>query len=105
MGKITLYHGSLTPLVPNNNRQGIYLTPSLRVANEYLLKQADDATGTYGHIYTIEIDEERLVFTDNIDQRQKCPGHVLYSIDDEYYRIDDPESYNWRELTDEEIVL
>jgi len=105
MAKITLYHGSLDEMIPDNNRWGIYLTRLMDIANGYIVAQADGAAGSYGHIYSVEIDEERLSFTDDIDQLQKYHGSVLYCIDDEYYRIDDPESYEWKELSAEEILL
>jgi hypothetical protein len=102
---ITLYHGSFQPMTPDNGRWGIYLTPHISVANDYIVSQANNATGSYGHIYSIQVDASKLAFTDDIDQLQRHEGYVLYCIDDNYFRIDDPESYEWHELSDEEIDL
>jgi hypothetical protein len=91
-------------MVPDNNHWGIYLTPSIEVANMYIISQAENAIGVYGHIYCAEIDENDIIITDDIDQLAKATG-VLYSIDDDYYRIDQPEKYAFKELSPAEIIL
>lgn len=101
---ITLYHGSLNEMIPDNTRWGIYLTDSVEVANMYIVSQADNAIGEYGHIYAVEINEVDIVVTSDIDQLAKSSG-VLYSIDENYYRIDLPEQYAFRELSPSEILL
>lgn len=101
---ITLYHGSLNEMIPDNNRWGIYLTESMECANMYIIAQAGDATGEYGHIYSVQIDEKDIIVTSDIDQLAKSSG-VLHSIDENYYRIDLPEQYAFRELSPFEILL
>ena len=100
---ITLYHGSLNELKPCNKLSRLYLTPSIEVANGYILAQADNMEGKYGHIYSVEIDENELLFTDDIDQ-SAISDRILYCIDDEYYRIDYPEKYIFTELSDDQIL-
>jgi hypothetical protein len=89
-------------MMPDNQLGRLYFTPSIEVANGYIISQADNATGSYGHIYKVEIDNKDLIFTDDIDQSALTES-VLYCIDDDYYRIDLPEKYNIIELTDNEI--
>lgn len=101
--KKTLYHGSLTKIIPDNNRWGIYLSESVEIANDYIMIQSDNAVGEYGYVYSVEIDEKDLVFTDDIDQLAKCVPGILYNIEDGYYRIDNPEKYQWNELSYSEI--
>lgn len=103
MPNITLYHGSAKKIENfDDNGWGMYFTPSIEIANEYICMQADNATGEYGFIYKVEIDENMVVTTEDIDQLGKCIG-VLYSSKENYYRIDCPSKFTIIEMTDNEI--
>lgn len=100
---ITLFHGSPVRLTPSNDRGRLYFSTFVSVANEYILASNNNEHGAYGFIYSIEVDEKDIVFTDNIDQHERTKG-VLYEIDSDYYRIDLPENYQFKELNDKEIL-
>lgn len=100
---IALYHGSANKIDSfSSEKGGLYFTPDISIANSYLVSQADNATGLYGHIYTLNIDMADLIETEDIDQSEKVTG-VLFCEIDGYYRIDDLDKYRPRELSEEEI--
>lgn len=103
METITLYHGSVNKIEKmNDNRWGIYFSPSIETANDYIFSQADNKAGEYGFIYKVEINESDIMVTEDIDQLEKS-DNVLFCIEDGYYRIDKPSRYNIVEMSSDEI--
>lgn len=104
MSSITLYHGSAKKIekFEDYGLSGLYFTPSIDLASEYIANQANNAIGDYGFIYKVEILTSDIVITDDIDQLSKCEA-VLHSEEENYYRIDCSSKFNIMELSDKEI--
>lgn len=103
--KITLYHGSLKKIESFKDdvqAGGLYLTSSIQIANNYIVSQGDDETGEYGYIYKVEVESSEIIETDDIDQAEKT-NSVLFSKEEEYYRIDKCSKYSIVEMSCEEI--
>lgn len=104
MNTVTLYHGSSKKIenFEDYSISGLYFSPSIELAAEYIANQADCAIGDYGFIYKVEISLNDIVITQDIDQLDKCDT-VLHSEEENYYRIDCPSKYSIVEMTDNEI--
>jgi hypothetical protein len=106
MKTITLYHGTLSKIdkFKDANNQGLYFTPRLEIANNYIISQNDNKTGLYGFIYKVEVLESDIENIENIDDIGPFKK-VQYNKEDNYYRIDYPSLYNIVEMTDKEISV
>lgn len=101
-GYLTLYHGSFKEVKPNDNSP-IYLSPSAKEANDYLVSQADDLTGSYGHIYSVKIPISELQKVNDIDNGNRYKNPIYSPNERGYVRIDTPSKYNFERVDDDLI--
>lgn len=90
-----LYHGSQKEITNFTDSKSIYFTDDLNVANDYIFLQGNEELGDYGFIYSIEINESEIQFTEDIDQIEKSKN-VLF--DGNYYKIDNITNYKISEV-------